>query len=162
MCFCADHYLAKLAGLLPEDPLTAALADQAYFFCEDVWQTMWVLSRRPNLSTPAFLRSEHSCISVISAPLPAALRTTAWMLCPRSYRILLLLSGMIGLPTVCTVTLKSFVVASNTTTCHIQTACVQVQGVHCSMHARNRYTVIITRQLFCRTSGHIPARQRCQ
>jgi hypothetical protein len=40
MCFCADHYLAKLAGLLPEDPLTAALADQAYFFCLDVWQTM--------------------------------------------------------------------------------------------------------------------------
>lgn len=65
---CVDQYVAKLTGILPEDPLTAALADQAYFFCEDVWQTMWVLSRRPNLSTPAFLRSEHSCISVISAP----------------------------------------------------------------------------------------------
>jgi hypothetical protein len=33
-----DHYAAKLAGLYPEDPLQAALADQAYFFCEDVLQ----------------------------------------------------------------------------------------------------------------------------
>jgi glutathione S-transferase len=35
-----DHYVAKQTGLLPEDPLTAALADQAYFFCEDIWQTL--------------------------------------------------------------------------------------------------------------------------
>jgi glutathione S-transferase len=35
-----DHYAAKLGGLLPEDAWQAALADQAYFFCEDVWQTM--------------------------------------------------------------------------------------------------------------------------
>jgi hypothetical protein len=36
--FCADHYAAKLAGLVPTDPLAAALADQAYFFVEDVLQ----------------------------------------------------------------------------------------------------------------------------
>jgi hypothetical protein len=35
---CADHYAAKLAGLVPTDPLAAALADQAYFFVEDVLQ----------------------------------------------------------------------------------------------------------------------------
>lgn len=39
-CPRTDHYVAKLTGMLPEDPLTAALADQAYFFCEDVWQTL--------------------------------------------------------------------------------------------------------------------------
>lgn len=36
-----DHYVAKLAGLLPSDPWAAALADQAYGFCEDVWQTIY-------------------------------------------------------------------------------------------------------------------------
>ncbi len=36
----ADRYVAQLTGLLPEDPWAAALADQAYFFCEDVWQTV--------------------------------------------------------------------------------------------------------------------------
>eukprot|EP00775_Hariotina_reticulata_P004727 gene4727-4977_t len=35
-----DHYAAKLAGLYPSDPLKAALADQAYFFCEDLLQTV--------------------------------------------------------------------------------------------------------------------------
>jgi hypothetical protein len=35
-----DHYVAKQTGLLPEDPLIAALADQVYFFCEDIWQTL--------------------------------------------------------------------------------------------------------------------------
>lgn len=35
-----DHYVAKVTGLLPEDPWTGALADQAYFFCEDIWQTV--------------------------------------------------------------------------------------------------------------------------
>jgi hypothetical protein len=34
----ADHYAAKLAGLMPADPLAAALADQAYFFVEDILQ----------------------------------------------------------------------------------------------------------------------------
>lgn len=38
----ADHYVAKLTGMMPEDPWKAALADQAYFFCEDIWQTMYV------------------------------------------------------------------------------------------------------------------------
>lgn len=28
----ADHYAAKLAGLIPEDPLAALLSDEAYFF----------------------------------------------------------------------------------------------------------------------------------
>ena len=32
----ADRYCAKVAGLLPDDPWAAALADQAYFFVEDV------------------------------------------------------------------------------------------------------------------------------
>lgn len=36
-----DHYVAALAGLLPQDPWQAAVADQAYFFCEDVWQTIY-------------------------------------------------------------------------------------------------------------------------
>lgn len=35
-----DHYAAKLAGLVPTDPLAAALADQAYFFVEDVLQVL--------------------------------------------------------------------------------------------------------------------------
>jgi glutathione S-transferase len=35
-----DRYVAKITGFLPDDPLTAALADQAYFFVEDVWQPM--------------------------------------------------------------------------------------------------------------------------
>ncbi len=36
----ADRYVAKLTGLPPEDPWAAALADQAYFFCEDLWLTV--------------------------------------------------------------------------------------------------------------------------
>lgn len=41
VCFiAADRYVAHLTGLLPDDPWTAALADQAYFFCEDVYQTV--------------------------------------------------------------------------------------------------------------------------
>uniref|UniRef100_A0A383VC85 Glutathione S-transferase n=1 Tax=Tetradesmus obliquus TaxID=3088 RepID=A0A383VC85_TETOB len=36
-----DRYLAQRAGLLPADPWKAAQADQAYFFCEDVWQTLY-------------------------------------------------------------------------------------------------------------------------
>lgn len=39
----ADHYAAKLAGLVPSDPLAAALADQAYFFVEDVLQVCHLL-----------------------------------------------------------------------------------------------------------------------
>jgi glutathione S-transferase len=35
-----DRYCAQLAGVLPTDPWKAALADQAYFFCEDIWQTL--------------------------------------------------------------------------------------------------------------------------
>lgn len=35
-----DHYVAKVTGMLPDDPFEAALADQAYFFCEDCWQTL--------------------------------------------------------------------------------------------------------------------------
>jgi hypothetical protein len=38
-CVCAaDRYVAQRAGLLPSDPWKVAQADQAYFFCEDVWQ----------------------------------------------------------------------------------------------------------------------------
>jgi hypothetical protein len=33
-----DRYVAQRAGLLPSDPWQVAVADQAYFFCEDVWQ----------------------------------------------------------------------------------------------------------------------------
>jgi glutathione S-transferase len=36
-----DRYCAQLAGLLPADPWKIALADQAYFFCEDIWQTLY-------------------------------------------------------------------------------------------------------------------------
>jgi hypothetical protein len=35
-----DHYVARLAGMMPDDPWEAALADQAYFFWEDVWAPM--------------------------------------------------------------------------------------------------------------------------
>eukprot|EP00879_Flechtneria_rotunda_P004904 GHRR01005178.1.p1 GENE.GHRR01005178.1~~GHRR01005178.1.p1 ORF type:complete len:218 (+),score=60.93 GHRR01005178.1:172-825(+) len=35
-----DRYCAKITGHLPDDPWQAALADQAYFFCEDVWMTI--------------------------------------------------------------------------------------------------------------------------
>lgn len=36
-----DRYVAQRAGLLPSDPWKVAQADQAYFFCEDVWQTLY-------------------------------------------------------------------------------------------------------------------------
>eukprot|EP00775_Hariotina_reticulata_P005347 gene5347-5583_t len=36
-----DRFCAKKAGLLSDDPWKVALADQAYFFCEDIWQTMY-------------------------------------------------------------------------------------------------------------------------
>lgn len=35
-----DRYVAKLAGLMPDDPWVVAAADQAYCFMEDVMQTM--------------------------------------------------------------------------------------------------------------------------
>jgi hypothetical protein len=44
LCFLiADHYAAKLAGLVPADPLAAALADEAYFFVEDILQVCYLL-----------------------------------------------------------------------------------------------------------------------
>eukprot|EP00877_Chromochloris_zofingiensis_P003746 jgi/Chrzof1/13372/Cz07g30170.t1 len=36
VCYSADQYCAKLAGLLPDDPWVAALADQAYCFSDEV------------------------------------------------------------------------------------------------------------------------------
>lgn len=36
---CADRYVARLTGQMPEDPLQLAVAEQAYFFCEDLFQT---------------------------------------------------------------------------------------------------------------------------
>lgn len=34
-----DRYCAHLAGMMPSDPLEAAIADQVYFFCEeDLWR----------------------------------------------------------------------------------------------------------------------------
>jgi hypothetical protein len=40
LCCPADHYVAKMSGMLPEDPWAAAQADQIYYFLEDIWQTM--------------------------------------------------------------------------------------------------------------------------
>jgi len=36
-----DRYCAKVAGLLPDDPWAAALADQAYFFVDDVMKLFY-------------------------------------------------------------------------------------------------------------------------
>ncbi|KAG2435919.1 hypothetical protein HXX76_007114 [Chlamydomonas incerta] len=35
-----DRYVAKLAGLYPEDPLQAAFADQAVFVLQDIWEAI--------------------------------------------------------------------------------------------------------------------------
>jgi hypothetical protein len=35
----ADRYVARLAGMMPDDPWELALAEQAYFFCEDIFRT---------------------------------------------------------------------------------------------------------------------------
>lgn len=35
----ADRYVSRLAGMMPDDPWKVALAEQAYFFCEDIFRT---------------------------------------------------------------------------------------------------------------------------
>ncbi|GFR53153.1 hypothetical protein Agub_g15873 [Astrephomene gubernaculifera] len=53
-----ERYVAKLAGLYPQDPLQAALADQAVFHMADIWEPFAATFRLPSPEEKVRARQE--------------------------------------------------------------------------------------------------------